>query len=332
MESSSFRVSRILSLLLISAVCDAEQYDYEVNLGFGRTTFDGSQLITRPNGTIFESRDSETDEYSAIGKWYFAGLSDDLGPRARAEFVDRASSISVSYLHTDQTSSFFRRNDDPSFPLLPPVESFNFGADGDSFAAGIRYVDRDSGWFGSARLFTSSLSSDGVNSLVFGGSDVDAWTLGVGKYLYETTALSLELGQVDGPGEADSSLVAATFTHLGGIGERWQYAIDLGYARSDAEIGPDLDTWGAALALYPTRDVEFGVSVEDVSADGSFAFDADATTVTGFASWFVKPNLQLSARYSVDDVNFFPSVFLSDSTTETDADQDSFGIDVLVRF
>ena len=308
----------------------AEEYDFEIGLAFDRTTFDGSQSITTPGGTIFSSGSTDTDELSVFGTWYFTGLSDDMGPRARAAFVDRASSVGVGYSRLEQTASRFRSVDDPSSPF-PPVDS-EFDLDGDLFAVEMRYVDRDSGWFGNAGLLTSNNTPNGPNGVITDSSDATGWNLGVGKYLFETTALSLDVGEVDGEGESDVSVVALTFTHLGNVGERWQYAVDLGYSRLDPDGRVDLDAWGATLALYPTRDFEFGINVEDVSANGDTFFDLDTTAIEGFASWFVTPNVQLSARYRVDDVSFAPDVAIGGAPTVSDADQDSIGISATVRF
>ncbi len=330
MKSNIHGGRSLLILLFVFATGHAEQYDYEISLDLGRTSFDGSQSILTPNGTVFSSTDSETDTLSAFGSWYFAGLSDDVGPRARAEFVDRASSLTFVYGHSDQETSIFQSSDDPTFPL-PPLDTA-LDADGDSFALSVRYVDRDSGWFGNAGLLQSDLTTNGPNNAVNTSVDATGWSLGVGKYLLETTAVSLDYSEVDGDGQSDASAIAVSLTHLGNIGESWQYAIDAGYSRSDPDFGGDLDSWSAALAFYPTQDIEFGVSVVDVSGDGNTFFDPDTTTIGGFASWFVTPNVQLSARYSADDVDFAPSVVIGGSPTTSSADQDSFGISATVRF
>ena len=330
MKSNMSRGCWFLVGMLISTSGFAEEYDFEIGLAFNRTTFDGSQLITTPGGTIFSSSNTDMDELGVFGSWYFAGLSDDIGPRARAAFVDRASSVGVGYSHLEQTISLFRSNDDPSFPV-PPIDSV-FDTDGDSLAVQIRYVDRDSGWFGNAGLLESNNMPFGPNGSIDDSSDATGWNLGVGKYLFETTALSLDVSEVDGDGGLDTSVYALTFIHLGNFGERWQYAIDVAYSRLDLDRSVDLDNWGATFALYPTRDFEFGINVEDVSADGRTFVDLDTTAIEGFASWFVTPNVQLSARYRVDDVSFFPDVTIGGAPTVSDADQDSFGISATVRF
>lgn len=301
----------------------AEQYDFEVGLAFDSTSFDGSQTITTPGGTIFNSGETDTDELGLFGSWYFAGLTADKGPRARAVLVDRASSLSIGYSRSDQTIATFLTSDDPSFPF-PPIDSRS-DSNGDSFAIDLRYVHRDSGWFGNAGLLTSNTTLRGFVSESF---DATGWRLGVGKYVLDTTTLALDVSQVDADGGLDATVVAVSLEHVGDLGERWQYAIDIGYKRLDADLSIELDTWRTAIALYPSRDFEFGVAVEDVSG----LFGTDATGVEGFASWFVKPNVRLSAHYRVYDAEYFGNVSIGGATTVSDADQDGFGIKATVRF
>ena len=310
--------------VLVATNASAEQYDFEVGLAFDSTRFDGSQTITTTGGTVLNSIETDTDDLRLFGSWYFAGLSDDKGPRARAVLVDRASSLSVGYSRSDQTIATFLTSDDPSFPF-PPIDS-RFDSDGDSFAVDLRYVDRDSGWFGNAGLLTSDTTLSGF---VSDSVDATGWRLGFGKYVLETTTLALDVSQVNADGGLDATVVAVSLEHLGDVGERWQYAVDIGYNRVDADGGSDLDTWRAAIALYPSRNFEFGVAVEDVS--GTF-FGQNTTGVEGFASWFVKPNVRLSARYGVVDADYFGNVIIGGASTVSDADQDGFGISATVRF
>lgn len=310
--------------MLVATTGSAETYDFEIDLAFESTSFDGSQTIATNGGTIFNSTRIDTDDLGLSGSWYFAGLSDDKGPRARADFVDRASSLSLGYSRTDQTTATLITNDDPSFPF-PPLDS-RIDSDGDTFVLDFRYVDRGSGWFGDAGLLSSNVT---IGGLVSDSVDATGWRLGAGKYLFDTTALSVDLSQVDVDGGGDATIATLALEHLGDLGSGWQYAVDLGYSRVDADGGFEPDTLGAAIALYPTRDVEFGVAVEDVSGSN---VGQDTTGVEGFASWFVTPNVRLSARYRVDDVGFAGNVFLGGATSAGDADQDSFGIGATVRF
>ena len=223
------------------------------------------------------------------------------------------------YKRQEQSSSFVLTSSDPTFPLAPIDVSFDSNVD--AFSADFRYVDRDSGWFGSVGLLTVNATAARFGSQ---SSDADGWSLGVGKYLADTTTLSLNFSVV-----SDTSAVGLSFEHLGDLGASWQYAVDLGYSYLDVGGGFDLNTWDAAISLYPTRDFEFGVAAKVVSGDFP---SADNHTVEGFASWYVKPNVRLSARYKVGYPDYFGNVFSGGGSTVTDSDGDSFGISASIRF
>lgn len=313
----------LIGLLAVMNV-SAEEYDFELDVAFNTMSFDGSSRITTPGGTSFSSSGTDTDELSLLGTWYFKGLSDDKGPRARAVLVDRASSLSFGYSRLEQTNSTSFSSDDPAFPLAP--FDLRFDSSGDTFAVDFRYVDRDSGWFGDIGLINTDVTLGGfVDDL----SDASGYRLGAGKYLLETTTLSFDVSQLNATGGRDTTAYSVAFEHLGDLGERWDYAIDAGYSRLDTDGGFELDTWKAAIALYPTRDFEFGLGVEHVSGS---RIGQDKTALEGFASWFMKPNVRLSARYRVDDTDFPGTVFSDGSRIDGSADQDSFGISATVRF
>jgi hypothetical protein len=315
----------VLAGMLATTSALAEQYDFAAGLAFDNMQFSGSQTIEAPGGTILNSGEIDTDNLSVFGSWYFAGLSDDNGPRVRAALVDRASSVSVGYHHSEQTISTFVSSENPAFPVQP-IDS-TLDSDGDSFTVDLRYVNRDNGWFGNAGLLRSDTTLSG---LVDDSIDVTGWTLGGGKYLFETTTVGLDVAQVDHPHGLDATIVAVKFSHLGNLSERWQYAIDLGYSRTDQSAGSELDTWDAAVALYPTRDFEFGLAVEDISDDGTGV--VDSTGIEGFASWFVTQNIRLSARYRSADVNYLGNISIGGAPTVSDADQDTVGLSATVRF
>ena len=326
MEHSTRSVCSVLAGMLFMTDTLAEDFDFDVGVRYENTSFDGSKTITTPGEVIFNSGETDTDAISVFGNWYFAGLSDDEGPRARAVLVDRASSLGFAYTRLDQTGTQFLTSSDPLSPI-PPIDS-RFESDGDTYALNVRYVDRQSGWFGSAGLLSSSVTRR-IRAIPFIDSDDGTgWEVGIGKYLSDTTTLSLNIGE---PGSGDfenSTVYELAFEHLGDLGMQWQYAVDANYERAEFNGGFDIDTWGAAVSLYPTRDFEFGIGFEDVSGN---RFGQQFSGVEGFASWFVKPNVSIEARYRVDDPDFIGNI-ISLGTTVSDADQDTFGISATVRF
>lgn len=305
-----------------SLTARADDFNFEVGVAYDRTDFDGSQTIFAPGGTLIDTRDSETDDLTLFGSWYFSGLSDANGPRARAAFVDRASVLSFNYVRTEASYLLGRDSELPSIPSL----GLEFDGSGDSFAVNGRLVSRDSGWFGNASLASTDVGL--ATTFVDGSVDATVWSLGFGKYLWDNTAISLDVGQFE-EGAFDATTAALSFSHLATLGADWQFAVDLSYGRTDGDSDYDINSWLVGLSFYPTRDFEFGLRyrVDDFSRDL-----LDQSGVEGFASWFVTPKLELAARYGVDDVDHFPSVFIGGASTSGDADQSSFGLSINYRF
>lgn len=311
----------LAGVMLMATSAAAEDFSFEVGATYDRTRLDAEQTITTGGGSIFNSNDFDTDVYSLFGSWYFAGLSDEKGPRARAAFVDRASALNIGYARTDVSIAASVVSTDPGIPSFDG----SFKSDGDAYVIDARYVWRESGWFAGAGVASTNTT---VTGFVDDSVDSTAWRLGVGKYLFETTTLALDVSQADEDG-GDATNISATFSHLGNMGASWQYAVDLGYSRTDADFDLEFDTWSAALSLYPNRDFEFGVRIAEQDAD--FAA-LDSTSYEGFLSWFVTPGVVLAARYRVDDVGWLGNVSIGGVEPTSDIDQDSIGVSVSVRF
>ena len=308
----------------------AETYNFEVGLSFDRTQFDSLSIQTvdqpvPPTPITFTDETSiDTDDIRLFGNWYFAGLSDDNGPRARAVFVDRASVATLAYLRSDQT--FLTRFDnDSGLPILLPGE-FSSDQTLDELSASVRLVDRNSGWYGLAGISRSEAEID-PNTPGLVGADFDAtsYSLGFGKYIFATTSLQVAVDwiEVDNNNVTNISL---DLTHLGSLSESWQYAIDLGYANTDGDFGVDTDSYLAGFSLYPNRDLEFGIAITE--EDGPFG--TELTSIGIFGSWFVTPSASVAVRYRFDDVDSrITTLGPLDSVKE---DQDAWGIEVNVRF
>lgn len=324
MKNSTGSACFVLAGIMFMTNALAEDFNFDVGLIYESTRFDGSKTITTPGGITFNSGEIDTDDVSVFGSWYFAGLSDDKGPRSRAVLVDRASSLSLAYTRSDQTFTQFLTSTDPLFPFSPI--DLRSDTDGDTFALDVRYVDRDSGWFGNAGLLSTDVTLDGF---VFDSVDAKGWRLGVGKYLFKSTTLSLDIGRIESDDFGDATVYDLAFEHLGDLGSQWQYAVDINFNRADFSGGFESDSWGGALSLYPNRDFEFGVGFEDVAGNG---IGQRVSGLEGFASWFITPNFSLAARYRVDDPVFFGNFSTGAGTTVSDADQDTFGISATVRF
>lgn len=320
MKHTTYLASALLAVAFFSSNAWGETYDFEVSLAYSGGEFDGSQTIATNGGSIFNSISTDTDDLNILGSWFFRGLSDNKGPRARAVLVDRASAVSVGYSRSDQTIRTILTNDDPNFPF-PPLDT-TLESDGDMYGVDLRYVDRASGWIGVVSLTTMSTNFGGLAS---SSADATAWRLGIGKYLSENTTLGLDVSQTDADDGGDATAVGVSLEHLGKLGEQWQYAIDVRYENVDSDGLIEVDTVRAALSFYPNRDFEFGIALEDASGIG------DVFGVEGFASWFVSPAFRVSAGYRVDDVDFFGNVTIGGAPADGNADQSSFRIGASMR-
>jgi len=285
--------------LVFTGYAAADTFDYEVRAGYQDATSDFSSTTQIGN----TRGSSDTDSFNLGGSWYFAGLSDDEGPRSRAAFLSRASSLSLAYAQSDGSSlSTF-----PD-PMLPPARS---KTSSDDYSARFRYVGKQSGWYGMAgvsRLETEFKAQTGGPIVVI-SDEVDAtlYNLGVGKYLGKSTAIDLNVFRADTDG-SDTTNYALRLTHIGNIGQDWQYG--LGVSASQSDLDGDDGTYGARFSLFPTRDFEFGVGITHRDSD---FFGGES--YNGFLSWFARPNVELTASYTEDNPDTSPGLKLDGSAT-----------------
>lgn len=324
-----------LALTFLAANVVAGEYDYEVGLSYGNSSTDRSSpiLVTGGNpGSQFGSfeNSSDSDRVELSGTWYYSGLSDKSGPKSRAAFLDRASGVRLSYAYENLSGSYESSGLQPPLPPgvilppgFPPIPPSTGSSDGTTNAleVSLRHVWKASGWYGLAgatRIDTQIDSDIGGNSTSF-DADATAYTLGIGKYFGQATALDLSIISADVEG-SDTTTYALSFNHVGKLGDNWHYAADLGFAVSDFEyIDGDSESYSVGFSLFPTTELEFGIEV--VRPDGPI--DGDSNTYEGFVSWFVRENVELNASYRNADREF-------DSLTEIDSNQ--FAVGVNVRF
>lgn len=293
----------------------ADTFDYEVDLSF--RSFDSDSISFAvfgglPDPTQGTSETSTSDDEIAItGSWYYTGLSDEEGPRSRAEFVSRASSVTVTYARLDGDTSF-------SSNLFGLPVSASGEQTADTFGVDVRHVWKDSGWYVLAGIAESeadfSFTDPGGNTTEASGS-ADAYFAGFGKYLGATTALDLVVANTEIGGSSNAN-VAVSFSHIGELNENWQYGADLGIGFAD----DDNRAYNARFSLYPNRDLAFGFGYTRTDDDNGFG--SESSSVTGFASWFVNETTVVRADLSSGDGDALGS----------EIDTDSFGIGISMRF
>lgn len=293
----------------------ADDYAYELGLSVGGSNFDSARPeFNEPFFIPASSTSSDSDKINLSGTWYYSGLSDASGPKSRAAFLSRASSISLDYSYSDDSSSSRFMGGGNFAPSEVNTDGWT-----NSLSARFRHVWRDSGWYALAgiervRSKTAGVSNSASNSISIGGSgETTAYTLGAGKYFGQATAVDLSVAEAD----AGPTSFALSLNHIGSIGKDWQYGAAILLVESDQSF--DDGSYSLRGSLYPSPNFEFGMEWSRQQYDSGFDLD----TVEGFTSWFVRDNVELTARYQQDN---------PDTRAGEDIDNNQFSIGVNVRF
>jgi hypothetical protein len=317
MANRLFTGTTSLLVCMLFTHAGAEEFNFEIGLAYEGEQLDRTTAalvgggIPDPSISLNESS-LDTDGFNVFGTWYFKSLSDATGPRSRADFLSRASGLSLSYQ---------RRNDDrasvftSASPALPSGATQS-SAKTDTLAASVRYVFSGNNWYGIGRASRDKFELNGTTSsnVTFsGGSNFETYSIGVGRYFGASTAIDLSYLR----NEFENDAAVATFTHIGSLGTSWQYGADLGMALSVEQGGTD--TYSAAFSLYPTRNFEFGLGYSLDSRDGPF----DQSSVRGFVSWFFRNDMSLVGYYKQNQ---------DDSPAVIDLSQYSYGVGIIARF
>ena len=295
----------------------ADNYDYELRVLYDRGNSDTVSTalvggVPTPSLGVSKSS-SDSNNIILAGAWYYSALSDNSGPRSRAAFLSRASSISVDYTRGDDSSSFTFTGS-----AFPPT-SGSSDATYNSISARLRHVWRDSGWYALAGVSRSEAELDFETNGTVSSADSDAtgYTLGVGKYFGRATAVDLSAATTDTEG-FDSTNFNLSLAHIGSIGKRWQYGTDVALARSDQD--GDEGSYSLRGSLYPSPELEFGLGYSRRQFNGGLDLEA----LEGFMSWFVRDHVGLTARYWHDISN--------ESIPGRDTDNNQLGVGISVRF
>lgn len=284
----------LLALAAAAPTAVADNFDYELRGGFSRDTATAR--------TSLGNLETESDQLDATFLWYFKGLSDQDAPRARAEFANRASFLSLS---ANTGSS------DASGSLVSSSSDF----DTSGIAIGGRYVFLDSDWFFEADA--SFLETD-----VLGGeTEIDQLGLTLGRYIGAMTSLQLTLGRLEADSDLGSSNtdtgISATLRHIGDAYGDWQYGLDL--TLGSTTVADADGTFGIDVSLFPNRDMTLALGI-----NGQFgANDGDSTTYALRGGYFFAPNFEMQLGFRFTNV---------DEPTGIDFDDDGFFIGGRYRF
>ena len=302
----------------LTAVAAGEDYDYEVGLAYGSGQSDSTVVATIggvPDPSLgMSTTSSDSDTIELTGVWFYSGLSDANGPKSRAAFMSRASSLVIGYSYSEESTTF----EISGGPIVLPQMGRSDGS-GNDYSLDLRHVWKDSGWFARAGVSRTELDVDVTNNAgipAFARFDANRYTLGAGKYLGQATTLELGITTLD-VGTSNPTVIALSFSHIGSLGANWQYGADVAFAKSDT--GDEGDNIALRGSLFPTPSIEFGLSF--ARQDGNSGFDLDTTEV--FGGWFVRDNIEFTARYRMQDPDTFPG---------QDIDSDEFGVGISMRF
>lgn len=316
---SALAVNKRLRVIVLGVALPAAawsgDYNFEAGFGFDRSesslTDTGFASIGPGPGFPSLSVDTESTAFEVTGTWFFDGLSDERGPRSRAAFVDRASSLTVLLGDSSsETDSVLRIPGG-----TPPEIRESFDSDGTSIALGGRYVREPSGWFFTGEYVRLDVDSFGA------GAEVDLLAAGVGKYLGKTTTLELSAARSEievsgGGGDTDSGLILA-FDHIGGDPAGMQYGV--GASVSNQSIEGSSGSYSVRGSLYPNRDLALNISVSGQL--GSDPIDATVFSVGG--GWFFTEAFEVSAGYTFTQF---------DEEENVDLDDDGFRLAARYRF
>lgn len=313
-----------IACLLVPAIClvspaiaRGDTFDFEVGASYDRTStsFEATDLLgfIQPPTLVTSRSDGNDDDFTVFGIWFFDGVTASTGPRSRAAFLSRASSVSLSYRHEDGDTSFSVTSPDPSFS--PTMGRSNRNSE--AISANLRYVWPESGWYGLAGV--STLDTEFGDDFGSFGFDSETYSLGIGKYIGSQTTLDLRVSRQETDNNFDLTETTLAFSHIGGLGENWQYGADVAVTTTDVS-GAD-ESFSLRLSLYPSRSLAFGLETSGSVQD---AFD-DRTRYGLFASWFARENIEFGASYRYVDTDT-PRNF------DWNEDEDGFGVGVKVRF
>jgi len=245
----------------------------------------------------------DVSSLSVGGTYYFDEVDDDKGPHGEAAFIDRESSLSLSYTDGETDSD-----------ETPDLDISTFGAD-------LRMIFGDGGWIVDLGYdYSEPELADGPDAF---DTEVDIITAGVGKYLWENTTLVLSYIYTDvsvetdgfGEFEGDVDSYRADFDHLWLFENDGGFAVHAAYGFVDVENRDDIDIYEIDGTWYICRDFGIGAGYRNTDDDG-----LELEEYGVFAEYFITPGVAVTLEYVEGEIE--------DTYVETD----SYLIGVRARF
>ena len=219
----------------------------------------------------FNGQAKSVEELGSIAhRIYFSEVDTSTGPLAKAAFVSRASSFAIAY-----------------------TDSNIFNNSIDSFHTNLELRNEESG-------LTFSFDYADVSNDIAG---VDSFNVGVGKYIGDTTEVSISYNRIEADDVASSvadlpeqqSALSLAVSHVG-VGDVG-FALDASASVADMVTDNERLSIAVAATVYPTPKLGIGAGFRVALADE----DDDALNV--YAQWFFNPKFMGTATYFTTDQN-----------------------------
>ncbi|MCB1843150.1 MAG: putative porin [Halioglobus sp.] len=228
------------------------------------------------------------------GTAFLMPVDDSKGPLGEAAFIDQASSLSVFY--SDGETDVDSAND---------IELESYGIGG-------RYVTKETGSWIVDLAYTRDEP---------GGFEVDNYSIGVGKYLWDTTTLvfSYSNSDADAGGDVDSYRVDVdhlwTFGNDGGLKLHGAYGITDIDDDEEFSDNDDVDVYEIDATWYITRNFGIGGGYSNTEDGGE-----ELEQYLAFAEYFITDSVSVGIAYTEAEVE------------DTDFETDSYVFTASARF
>jgi hypothetical protein len=279
------------------ALSAGAQADYRWELGAGYE--DGSVDSDLRVGNERRKNDNDIERWEVYGTWYMETVDTSKGPLGEAAFLDHASWITLGYEDGEIDFSNF---DD---------------IDGDSYNFDMRYVAEGPGW-----KLSGWLVDLGYERREPGDSEIDFYSIGIGKYIFPNTTLVAEYEQINLNNGGDTDAYGASLDHFfafnnGGL------KVGLNGGKVVVSGEDDVEEYGIDGTWYLGNHWGFSAGYAKTEQN---SYEIDAWNVG--VEWFITENWAVDLQYyeaDPDDINF-------GGGDKLETEIDSVTLNTLVRF
>lgn len=240
--------------------------------------------------------DTETDQFSVSGSFFFQPVDTTKGPRGEAAFLDHASDVTLGYTYSE-------------------VDDNGIDIDGDRYNISGRYVI-DAGF-----IFEAGFERNEPVE-----SEIDTYRLSAGYYLTNNTTLIIDYADadVDEGGDTDGwNARVEHFWHMGNGGIK----LNGNYGFINVDDADDIDLYGISAIWYITDDLGIGAGY----ANTDFGV-LESEDYSLFAEWFVTRDIAVKLAYDHQEPDDFEDGAFLDRLNDLDLEYDAITLGATIRF